>query len=326
MFFAVVFIVFNLVSAYGGGIAQMNLVNEQKIALEQVKNIEILYRSETVGLFKTNTSSLIIKEYMSKDDRDYYADITNSETALSIKSGKRPFGLFNTFHARVEIYIPESNALEINIKATSGRIEAASEYICSRMALESSSGAISVNSITAEAISLKTTSGGINLGTINGSASIESTSGNIKVNQITGALLSTISSSSGSVRCEGIAGDADINTTSGSIVINRMDGDISTETTSGSIHASVTALAGNISMSTSSGSISLELPQSYSFNFLSETTSGGLSTPFTESLSSPVSDSKLSRGIIGGNTSGNKPDNNVDIRTTSGPINVKWVN
>jgi DUF4097 and DUF4098 domain-containing protein YvlB len=159
-FFIVVFIILNGISAYCGGRIAVNLVNEQEMRMEHINSIEILYQSEEITLFKSNTTSLIVKEYMSIDNSNYYADISNLENKLIIKRGSRPIELFNTFRSRVEIYIPISN-MDITIKTTSGSIEIVDEYICSKMNIESSSGSISVNSIMADTINLKASSGSI---------------------------------------------------------------------------------------------------------------------------------------------------------------------
>jgi DUF4097 and DUF4098 domain-containing protein YvlB len=354
--FFVVAIILNGVSAYCGGLTEKDLVNKQEIGLEHIDSIEILYRWEKINLFRSNTDSLIIKEYMSRNNNNYYASITNSENKLIIRRGKRPIGfLINTFDIRVEIYIPVSNT-NMTIKTTSGRIIASDEYICAQMNLESSSGSISVNSIMAETVNLKTSSGSIRGERINGNTNIKTSSGNIVFGSITGDVFVEVSSggvelnrisgaliakaSSGRIRSGMVNGNANIHTNSGNIVVDSIDGDISTETSSGrielklvngsitaetssgNIHCSIAENARNISLTTSSGSVNLNLPRDHTFNFSSITSSGILSTPFSEKLYSPVSDRKLAQGIVGEDN----PDNDIDIKTNSGSIKVNWIN
>ncbi|MDR2485842.1 MAG: DUF4097 domain-containing protein [Treponema sp.] len=299
-------IILHGVSAHGEGLMEMNLVNEQKIGLEHINTIAIVYGPEEIGLFKGNTDSLLIKEYMSRDNSNYYADILHSGNELTIKRGRRPAGLFNTFHARVEVYIPISNTNNITIKTTSGSIEAVDEHIFSTINIESSSGSISVNSIAAGRVSLKASSGGIRCETIKGNTVIKTASGNINAGSING--------------------DVSAGTSSGRMELNMIAGTITAETSSGSIHCSIAENAGDVSFTTSSGNVNLNLPGNYSFNFSSKTSSGMVSTPFSEELFSPVSDKKSVQGVIRGNSGSEKtPDNNINIKTGSGSIKVNWI-
>jgi DUF4097 and DUF4098 domain-containing protein YvlB len=338
-FLSMVFMALNLASAYCEGIIQTSLVNEQEIPVEGIDIVEIFYPWEDIAVFRNSTPSLIIKEYMNRDDRDYYAKISNSGNKVLVRSGHRPLRLFNFYYARIEIYIPSSNTIDISIKTASGGIRAEDEYVCSAMTIESASGSLWINTITADRINLKTSSGGIYAEAINGNTRVKSHSGSIGLGNINGDV--SIESFSGDVNCERTAGNAKVRARSGRIVVNSTEGDISVETSSGradinmvtgniraktssgSIHCSVTEGAGNISLASSSGSVNLDLPQNYNFNFLSRTFSGNLSTPFSDRLFSPVSDRRSVQGTIGGDGSGNNPKNNVNITTNSGSITIK---
>jgi DUF4097 and DUF4098 domain-containing protein YvlB len=312
----------------------MELVNEQEIALDNINSIEIAYHSEDVTLVKSNTDSLLIKEYMNKDNAVFYADITNSDGKLTIKQGNR---LFLRIHARVEVYIPELNMKDLTIKTTSGRIKALDEYICSKINMESTSGSISVNTIIADTINLNTTSGIIYGERIKGNTTVQTTSGGIKLGEVEGTVF--LKSSSGRMSGGTINGNINVRTTSGKIIfgdivgdafaeslsgrieLNRVSGTITAETTSGSIHCSTTENGGNISLASTSGGIYLGIPANNSFNFSSRTTSGHLSTPFSDRLFIPVSDKNSAQGIIG-----EKNGPNITIKTTSGSIKVDWIN
>jgi hypothetical protein len=83
--------ILSVVSAFCGGILEMELVNTQEIGLDQVNVIEVLYRSEKVTFFKGTANILIVKEYMSKNNSSYYARITNTGNKLIIEMGRRHF-------------------------------------------------------------------------------------------------------------------------------------------------------------------------------------------------------------------------------------------
>jgi len=292
-------VVLNGVSAYCGGSSGMKLVNEQELRVDNANGIEILYQSQEITLLKSNSNTLILKEYMNEDNRDYYADVTNAGNRLTIRGNYPVFGI-NTFRARVEVYVPVHFTRDISITTSSGRIVLSDDFAFSRIVLKSSSGGISVNTLTAEM------------------ADITTTSGRIELNRITGALIAR--SSSGRISGETINGNISVGNTSGGIRFGTVTGSIDAETSSGRITCSVNEITGDINLRSTSGGVELTIPQNSNFNFSARRTSGGLSTPFSDKLFSPVSDGRVAQGVIGDGT----PKNSIDIRTTSGSINVKW--
>jgi DUF4097 and DUF4098 domain-containing protein YvlB len=239
----------------------------------------------------------------------------------------------------VEVYLPKSYTKNIKIKASSGKIEGGDIDTHSEISLETSSGNISVNTITANTVKLRASSGNIIFDEINGNVSTESSSGNITLGQINGNL--TAAASSGSIKGDTVHGNADIRTKSGGIIFGSVDGDITAasssgritlnrvtgsvtaKASSGAINCTVTENAGDISLTTSSGRVTLDVPRNFVFNFSSRTSSGRLSTPFSEKLFSPLSDKHSVRGIIGNETTSNDTPN-VNIQTSSGAIKINW--
>jgi DUF4097 and DUF4098 domain-containing protein YvlB len=337
----VFFMVLSIVSAFCGGILEMELVNTQEIGLDHVNAIEVLYRSEKITLFQGTANMLIVKEYMSKNNSSYYARITNTGNKLIIERGRRPFELFNTFRAHVEVYLPVSYTNALSVKTSSGKIEFLDEYVCSQIDIESSSGSISINTVTAKTASFKnssgsihcenvngntniyTASGKITFGSINGNVSVESSSGSIHGKKVNGD--ATISTSSGGMDFEHIFGNVFAKSASGAIKLNLADGGVNAKNSSGGIRCTVNGNVGNISLVTTSGSIGLDLPENLNFSFSSRTSSGSLSTPFHDKLFSPVTDKKLVEGVIGGDVIAEKSPQ-INIRTSSGSINVNWIN
>jgi DUF4097 and DUF4098 domain-containing protein YvlB len=335
IYFLFVFLALTGVSAYCGS---LKLVNEQEIGLDNINSIEIVYHSEEVALFRGNTDAIVIKEYMNKDNANFYAEITNSDGKLTVKRGNHlSFRLFYILRARIEVYIPELTMKDLTIKTTSGRIKASDEYICSKINMESTSGSISVNFMVADTVRLKTISGGIHSDRIKGNTTVQTTSGGITLGNVEGDVFAK--SSSGKISGGTISGNINVHTTSGKIVFGEIDGNASTKalngrielnmvsgtitakTTSGSIHCSTAENGGNISIASTSGGIYLGIPQNNSFKFSSRTTSGSLSTPFSDKLFSPVSDRNSAQGTIGGENG-----QNIDIKTTSGSIKIGWIN
>jgi DUF4097 and DUF4098 domain-containing protein YvlB len=299
----------------------MELVNTQEISLENTNSIAVLYGSEQITLCQGNADTLIIKEYMSRDNQDYYAHISNSSGKLTVEKGRRPIGIFfNTFRARVEVYLPAPGTGNIKVRTSSGRIEAEEALSASAIEVESSSGSISLNRITAD------------------TANFETASGRIRVQEVTAGEIA-FSSSSGDIRCEKAQGNTAIHTKSGGIVFEYIEGTVSAEsssgridlkgvteavtvkTTSGAIHCTVTGTVGDISLTAASGSVTLAIPRNRGFRFSSRTSSGSLTTPFSDNLSSPLSDRHTAQGLVGASDA----SGTVNINTSSGSIRVNWL-
>jgi DUF4097 and DUF4098 domain-containing protein YvlB len=336
--FALLFIISSVGSAYCGGLSEEDMVNVKEISLEHIIDIEVLYRWEKIIIRQSDTDAFIIKEYMNRNNPDYYAHISNMRNKLTIERGQRPIGIFiNTFNVRAEVFIPRSYTGTINIKTTSGGIEAVDDFTCQKINIESTSGHIRVNNIAAKIINmkassgsircemiegniaLKTTSGGITIDDVDGDVSAEASSGRIKFEQITGSL--TVNTRSGGIRSEKVGGNASAEASSGNIDMGMVNGNIIAKTTSGSIRCSASENTENISLVSSSGGVTLDIPRSFSANFSSRTSSGRLSTPFSEKLFSPVSDRKSVQGI----TREDNPTKNINIKTNSGSIRVNWI-
>jgi DUF4097 and DUF4098 domain-containing protein YvlB len=313
------FLFFVSFSAFGSG--NIELVNTQELSLDNIVDISILYSSERVSLFMGTTDTLIIKEYMSDDNNRYFARISTSGNSITIGNGRRPFrSIVNAFNRRLEVYLPISYMNNINIRTRSGRIEGANLF-CVNITLESSSGNISLNSIAADNVNINTSSGRININHINSNISIKSSSGRIHLEKIQGNI--SLQSSSGAISIDSIIGDILTQTSSGKIDINSNTGAINASTRSGNISCTVSETIDNITFNTSSGRVELNLPQDQNFNFSSRTSSGRITTPFSDKLSIPVTDRKLVEGVIGEILYGNIPL--INIRTNSGSIRVNWI-
>jgi DUF4097 and DUF4098 domain-containing protein YvlB len=334
--FIFLFMMLNFTSVFCVNVLE-NPVNVQEIDLRNIDDIVFNYNSENITLFKNNTDLLIIKEYMSKDNKDYYAKITNSKNKLVIEAGRRP--MFSIFKARIEIYIPVSNK-NITIRTSSGEIEGNEEYTAQTINIESSSGNILVSNVTAGTVNFKASSGSIRCKTANGNTGIHTRSGDIVFGMINGNV--SAEAASGSIKLGSVNGNAGIQTSSGDVTLDSISGNISAESSSGKIklgsvngaivaaassgeiHCTVTENAGDILITSSSGNVELNMPINSAFKFFSKTSSGSLRTPFNDKLFSPISDKDSVQGVINGNASENQNLKNININTKSGSIRINW--
>jgi len=320
--FVLAFSVLSLELAHAGG--RPELVNAQEVALDQIYAITIRYRSDDIILLRHDSDTLVIREYMSTNNSDLFAVITRSGNELVVTGGHRPV-TFGAFRTRIEISIPASNR-SIAISSSSGDIVASGEHSASAFHIESSSGRVVANSVTADSVSIGSASGRITANSLTASrVNIESSSGRIAVGSIT-AERTTIESSSGGIALGIINGDVSVRSASGNIELDMAGGAVDISSSSGRVRGTLAGTAGDVSIVTTSGGVTLNLPQSLPFNFSSRSSSGSLHTPFDERLFRPLTDRHSAQGVIRNGASEDDIQRSIDIRTGSGSIRVNWVN
>jgi hypothetical protein len=307
--------------AYGNGfteaeLTEAELVNTQHMDLKDVGSVKITYGSDAVKLFRGDSDVLVIKEYMSIDDSDYYARVSyataaNTERQLVIEHGKRPsssgVGFGNDFQSRVEIYMPASFTGAVAVKVTSGSLRADDALRLSAISLESLSGSITLNDIKSDT-----------------AAVVKTVSGSIRV-QTVAAKKIQFSTTSGSIRCDVIDGTTVITTASGTIDLKMVTGALRANTASGSIRCAIAESAGDIALSAASGSITLDIPSNMGFHFSANMRSGSLSTPFSDQLHTPFSDRHSATGTIKAAGFAEHELISIDISVSSGSIRVRWI-
>jgi len=320
--FVLVFLALSLELVHAGG--RPELVNTQEIALDQIYVITIRYRSDDIILLRHDSDTLVIREYMSTNNSDLFAVITRSGNELLITGGHRPV-TFGAFGTRIEISIPASDR-GIAVSSSSGDIVASGEHIASSFNIETSSGRIVANSVTAGSIGMGSGSGRITANSVTADVvNIESSSGRIAVGSIT-ADRARVQSASGGIALGTVNGDVSVRSTSGSIELDMANGAVNIRSSSGRVRGTLAGNAGNVSIETISGGVTLNLPQTLAFNFSSRSSSGSLHTPFDDRLFRPLTDRHSAQGVIGGGASEDDLQRSIDIRTGSGSIRVNWVN
>ena len=302
-FFTIILTISSLTFVYGGANSDLALVNSQEYKQDQIHSIKVKYNSGRVNIFRSDDDSIIVREYMNHNDSDFFAQISNVNGNLTIEEGNRPLKAVINLRRRIEIFIPIVENLSVT--TSSGSIAANDKITASYVNLESSSGSITINKIEANRVTLKTASGSIRGDEITGDAAIVS--------------------SSGSIAFGAINGNTQANSSSGSMDLGLVSGDIKAKTFSGSFRSAVTENAGDIAISSSSGSVTLKIPKGLNFDYSSRSSSGRLSTPFSDRLFSPISDKNLVQGVIGdGEIPLDQKHRNVNITTSSGSINIHW--
>lgn len=192
-----------------------------------------------------------------------------------------------------KLIVPTDNSFDAEVKTTSGDIEIDSCKISGLVA--STSGGVEISSVNGSKLEVNTTSGGISVkeAEYSGDVSIKSTSGDINIENIECADLDTSStsgectievckaakymhkSSSGSFEAKDIKTESiNTNTTSGEIRISDAEtGDVKAESSSGSIKIELDKFE-SVECEATSGNIELKLPgnkDDYSYDLKSNT-------------------------------------------------------
>ncbi len=257
--------------------------NEQRVSLTGIARIEIQYTSDTVNLFRSETSELLVKEFMNRREPELLARIEVSGSTLRIRHGTRRLFLFPPFRSRIEIYLPAgyrggagpAHRQRLDPDPHRAGTGGAGAACCQRfypwgatlaaagaLEAESASGSIHLAEATAKRLRLQAASGSLHLRRLTAleAAELRSTSGSLHLGELTAGSLD-LGTASGSMRAECLraAEGLRLHTTSGSIQLQRAEGRMELATSSGSIV--VEGCRGAGSCATSSGSIRMRVEE-----------------------------------------------------------------
>ncbi|MDR2102869.1 MAG: DUF4097 domain-containing protein [Treponema sp.] len=216
-----------------GSSGDLPLVNTQSLSLAGVETLAIHYGADDVILRESETGELIIKEYMKKDRPQYYAHVSRSAGTLTIRSGRRPWLSWLWRKARAEIYLPRTFRENIRISNASGTFSGDADLLgYQAVDISVSSGSIYLNHLSAKTVSLRVSSGDLDIRSIGGDSFISVSSGRLQIDALSGEE-HRVKVSSGRTRIDAIQGNSVIETSSGFITIGTLEGNAAVEVNSG---------------------------------------------------------------------------------------------
>lgn len=249
-----------LLISTGCTIGEAKLVNSKKISGEAVNEVYIDYGSDNIRIYESDSSDILIKEYLRTNNRSAKADIEETKGKVSIKAGRRKNHFFSFgVSSHVDVYLPKEYKESLIINNKSGSIKLDTYFELKSIKTNQKSGSLKINQLKAEEMTFNVTSGSIS------GEEIE-------------------------------AKEIIANSNSGSIKLNKVIGNANMKTTSGSIKTSFKSIDSFVNTETTSGSIKLGLPKNLSFELVAKVNSGSIRTDFDDELSK--SDKKVS-GTIG---------------------------
>ncbi len=291
--------------------------------------IDISYNIDHIAIYESKTDELILKEYLKRDDEKYSAFIQQTGEMLKIKNGKR--FLWFRGASQIEIYLPKAYSGNLKITNLAGEIKADTDFILNQLVISNGSGDISIQSVIANTIELKTASGKITANDLDGHVYVGSTAGRISIGNIYGevkeivnvsspieinairAPLVTIKSTAGRVNIHQIRGKINISSFGGAVNIADIEGGGDLKTTTGSVDINFTNIKGDIFVKSLSGSISFHISQDLSYYLALSASNGSIRTNINGEKQS-IYKSSFNRQI------GNSPEFRVEITTTTGNI------
>lgn len=273
------------------------LVNELTFSLDSIDDLTISYDDENVSFFESENDHLIVREYMSKDKKNYHAKVSESRNSIQISEGGKPF-FKDGFIRYVEVYLPKSYSKNLKVTTTDGNIDMSDmELDMDSLRVDCTSGVYQLKSAAAEDIYFSSTSGEMQLGNISGNRiRIDTTQGNVSCERAEGNI--TYTSTSGNAEFRSVSG-------SGTYKANN----------SGKLSVTYEEVTGDLSFFNKNDDLEIELPAELSFEFEATTKNGSINTNFQGNIS--VNGDSTS-GTVGSN-----PTVTVKVETKNGNIEVK---
>jgi DUF4097 and DUF4098 domain-containing protein YvlB len=229
----------------------LDLVNSQTLDMNLVENLIVSYSSDNIVLLESNDSSLVLKEFMTRNNPEYFAKIDNSQGAITIRNGKRPW----LIRTRIEIYIPKTFTDNLVVNLRSGNLTTNYRMKHKAINLSVSSGNLKTSNISSDNVV------------------VEVSSGNIDILELIGNDL-TIRNGSGNIYINSFQGKANAVNRSGAIVVSNFVGEGTFDVKSGNIDLIVNDIFGDIYLSCNSGTIDLIMGRNISFFLNAEVRSG----------------------------------------------------
>jgi hypothetical protein len=276
------------------GFAQddLPLVNTTTISPVGVDTFSISYGSHDVIIRESDTGSFVLKEYMEKDRPRYYSRVSRSEGTVIVRQGQQPWFHWFRKQPRVEIYLPGEFRKNLMISLSSGTISAETDIPDYRnIDLSVNSGSAVFKRVSAETLSIRVSSGSLDIADAGGNALISLSSGRLQIENLAGTEhrvktssgrmrigslqgASGIEVSSGGVVVEKAAGRMNVAVMSGSVSIGELSGEGGFELSSGVIGLGLRELTGDLHVAISSGTINVSVPMDVPFILDAVTKSG----------------------------------------------------
>ncbi|WP_334328808.1 DUF4097 family beta strand repeat-containing protein [Companilactobacillus sp. HBUAS59699] len=234
----------------------LDLVNEVAFDTDEIDRLDINYNSATVRVLPIEGDQVILREYMSRTNPDYFARTRNENGTLIIAQGRYP--RFLHLKVRTQILIPQKFAGDMRISTIAGNLHVTGINGLGIVKATINSGNGYFDNISVENLSIRNQSGRVRLENIkaNNALELSAHSGSIRLNNVLGRVFD-INAHSGAIRGEGLSGSGKIYDHSGTIAIEirELTGDIMAESHSGTVKMHMVNDNYNFDLQTKSGTV-----------------------------------------------------------------------
>lgn len=214
----------------------LDLVNEVSFDVGEIERLDVNYNFATVRVLPIEDDKIVVREYMSRINPDYFARTDLKNGTLIIAQGRYP--RFLHLKVRTQILIPQKFTGDLRISTISGNLHMTGIKGLGTIKSTINSGNGYFNNISVKNLSVKNRSGRVQLENIKADNALELSdhSGSIRLNNVLGRVFD-INAHSGSIRGERLAGSGKIYDHSGTIVlsVDELTGDLFAESHSGTV-------------------------------------------------------------------------------------------
>lgn len=217
-------------------IETLNLVHEKSFDVQEVQHLVMTYDHATVRVLPADGDKIILREYMSRDNTDYFAKVRHTEGALTITQGRYP--RFLHLKIRIQLLIPQNFAGNLQVMNYSGNLYMSGIRTLGAIQTAVQSGNARFENISAKNFTVKAQSGKLKLERVKARDQVRlfANSGTIRLDHVLGHVLA-IKAHSGSIRGEEISGSGTIESHSGTVALSmsELTDDLAVVSRSGSV-------------------------------------------------------------------------------------------
>lgn len=214
----------------------LNLFNEESFAIEDIERLDINYSYAVLRVLPTDGDKIILREYMSRNNPDYFARTKSQDGTVKIAQGRYP--KFLHLKVRTQVLIPRKFAGDMRIGNIAGNLHVTGIGGLRTVKATINSGNGYFNNISVENLSVRDQSGKVKLDNVKAEDVLELSahSGSIKIHNVLGREFE-INAHSGAIRGEGLSGSGHIVSHSRTVAlsINELTGDLEAESHSGAV-------------------------------------------------------------------------------------------
>jgi len=283
-----------LVLLFGCDGSPMLLVNTVEFNLQPYSSVRVDYDAEDIEVLEGEPGKMVLKEFMNKNKKEYYAKTTDHDGELVITEGKRPRS--SSFRSSVELYIPADYSGNLSLHSTSGTLTSTKPMHLANLEMNTTSGGIYVSNMKATALTVSATNGDLLL-------------------QDSEAETLRVETTNADTTMERIGGSISYTSRGGNLQMTELSGSGSfTASGDGGMELSFTKVTGDITAHSKNGGITINLPDDLDFRFSAITKKGAIATSFDDLLS-PTDNGTT--GVLG-----SSPQVSIGLESRNGAIAV----